>query len=97
MHFEILAFLGDQPERREMNYMMNGNSTFGARYLYAANIGSFASSLVSCDECEASMKCDPVFFSNNKACSKCLRWNMMHESNMTIYDPPTNYPSEWYQ
>ena len=65
MHFEILASLGDQPERREMNYMMNGNSTFGARYLYTANIGSFASCLVSCRECEAGIKYDPYFLLKN--------------------------------
>ena len=94
VHFGIFPSLGDQPERREMNYMMNGNSTFGARYLYAGNIGSFASSLVSCDKCDAIIKDDPIFLLNSKPCSDCLRLNMMQESSMTMYDPPSNYPSE---
>ena len=32
VHLEIIASLGDQPERRNINYLMNGNSTFGKRY-----------------------------------------------------------------
>ena len=28
VHFEIIASLGDQPERRSINYLMLGNSTF---------------------------------------------------------------------
>ena len=28
VHFEIIASLGNQPERRSMNYLMLGNSTF---------------------------------------------------------------------
>ena len=28
VHFEIIASLGDQPERRLINYLMLGNSTF---------------------------------------------------------------------
>jgi hypothetical protein len=38
VYFEITAFLGDQPERRSINKLMLGNSTFGARYLYAVNV-----------------------------------------------------------
>ena len=28
VHFEIICCLGDQPERRSINYIMNGNSTY---------------------------------------------------------------------
>ena len=38
VHFEIIASLGDQPERRGMNYIMGGNSKFNARYGYVGNI-----------------------------------------------------------
>ena len=74
--------------------MMNGNSVFGARYSYAADIGSFSSSLVSCSECEAGIKSNPDFLLNKKQCHKCLRWDMMQDTNMTLSDPLTNYPSE---
>ena len=56
VHFEILASLGDQPERGETNYMMNGNSIFGARYSYTADISSFSSSLVCFGEYEEGIK-----------------------------------------
>ena len=90
----ILASLGDKPERREINYTTNGNGTFGARYSYAANINLFATSLVSYGEFEASIKCDPIFLLNSKPCSDWLKWNMMQDSSMTLYEPPSNYPSK---
>ena len=66
VHFKILASLSDQPERREMNYMMNDNTIFGARCSYAAGISSFRSSLVSCNKCEEGIKSNPEFLLNKK-------------------------------
>ena len=36
VHYELIASLGDQPERRSMNYFMLGNSTYLSRYRYIA-------------------------------------------------------------
>ena len=38
VHFEIIASLGDQPERRSMNYMMLGNSIFCSIFRFFANM-----------------------------------------------------------
>ena len=55
VHFEIIASLGDQPERRSINYLMLGNSTFFSRYRYAANVGSIWNHLPSCGYCHSKM------------------------------------------
>ena len=31
VHFEVIISLGDQPERRDINYIMNGNSLFSLK------------------------------------------------------------------
>ena len=38
VHFEIIAAIGDQPERRSLNYLMLGNSTYSSRFCYTANM-----------------------------------------------------------
>ena len=37
-YFEIMTSIGDQPERRLMNYMMGGNSNFLTRFGYSGDI-----------------------------------------------------------
>ena len=32
VHFELIVSLGDQPERRNINYIMLGNSSFASRF-----------------------------------------------------------------
>ena len=60
VHFEIIASLGDQPERREINYLMAGNSKFGAKYLTAANIESMAEVIPPCNNCAKKLRNDPL-------------------------------------
>ena len=36
--FELITCLGDQPERRGINYMLGGNGKFPVRFGYCANI-----------------------------------------------------------
>ena len=40
VHFELLASLGDQPERRSMNFLMGGNSKVSARFGFIGNLGA---------------------------------------------------------
>ena len=71
VHFEIIASLGDQPERREMNYLMAGNSKFGARYLFAANIESMVRMLPPCKKCSEQLRIDPLLITTSN-CQHCL-------------------------
>ena len=94
VHFEIIAFLDDQPERRSINKLMLGNSIFGARYLYAVNVKSIARILPLCDTCLHKAKMDIKYISNKKSCKHCLQWNMTSNNDIVKFDPPKNYPSE---
>ena len=38
VHFRIITALGDQPERRQINYVSNVNALYSARYGYSSNI-----------------------------------------------------------
>ena len=56
VHFDITAYLANQPERRSMNYMMLRNSTYSARFRYSCDILSIINVLPSCDACLNNMK-----------------------------------------
>jgi hypothetical protein len=72
VHFELIASLGDQPERRSMNYLMLGNSTFSSRYGYAANVGAIWQYLPSCSTCHTNMRNDPLFLNKPSSCDLCV-------------------------
>ena len=38
VYFELIVCLGDQPERRSINYMLGDGYNFVARFGYSANI-----------------------------------------------------------
>ena len=94
MHFEILASLGDQSERREINYLMAGNSKFGARYLFAANIESMIEVLPPCKNCSEKLRNEPLLITTSN-CQHCLSWDVNRKCEMTKYDPPLNYPKNF--
>ena len=52
----MIAFLGDQLERRYLNYLMLGNSKFGARFSYSADIELIAEHLPMCKLCLKNVK-----------------------------------------
>ena len=91
VHFEIIASLGDQPERREMNYLIGGNGKFGARYLFSACIESMVDVLPPCKNCYEKLRNLPLK-NNIEACTNCLAWDITRQCAMTKYDPPSNYP-----
>ena len=73
VHFEIIAFLGDQPERRSMNYLMLGNSRFGARYSYSVDLESIAKHLPMCKSCLNNSKRDRYYIMKETKCNNCLQ------------------------
>ena len=60
VYFELIVCLGDQPERRSINYMVRGGGNFGSRFGYSANINQIKK-LPSCTNCLNSMMCGPFF------------------------------------
>ena len=94
VHFEVIAFLGDQPERRGINYIMLGNSIFGARYTYSANISAISEYLPMCSSCTERCQSDKNHFVNSKKCGKCLQWNIVDKHKLNRFEPPKHYPKD---
>ena len=94
VHFEIIASLGDQPERRELNYLSAGNSKFGPRYLWSANISSMSTYIPPCEKCFEMLKISPIFLNTEHNCDNCLIWDTTKLCAMTEYDPPPDYPND---
>ena len=94
VHFEIIASLGDQPERRELNYLTGGNSKFGARYLWSANIAAMCKYIPPCENCLQMLKNSPSLLKTEHSCDKCLMWDTSKLCAMTEYDTPPDYPND---
>ena len=94
VHFEIIASLGDQPERRELNYLSGGNSKFGPRYLWSANVSSMSKYLPPCHKCFETLKNETSLLNKEHICEKCLMWDTSELCMMTEYDPPLDYPKD---
>ena len=94
VHFEIIASLGDQPERRSMNYMMLGNSIFCSRFRFSANLKEIYQHMPSCNRCFTCLKKDVKFDNVNTSCEKCVNWELMRNSVLTRFNPPKDYPLE---
>ena len=75
IHLEVIVALGDQPERRSLNFLMNGNSTFGSRYGYSSRTSEIVDILPFCSKCYDEIKSNLQH--KELKCSKCLRWDIM--------------------
>ena len=93
VHFEIIASLGDQPERRSMNKMILGNSSFLSRFHYSANVKGIAKHLPPCVECLRLMRNVKEFDKSVINCQKCVNWNFLSDSNLLNYEAPKSYPA----
>ena len=51
VHFELLASLQDQPERRSVNYIMLGNSQYTASWRLMLDIAAVAKKIPACEGC----------------------------------------------
>ena len=94
VHFEIIALLGDQPERRSMNYMMLGNSIFCSRFRFSANMKEIYHHMPSCNRCYTNLKNDYNFDNFHTGCKKCVNWDLMRNSELMKFNPPKDYPFE---
>ena len=94
VHFEIVAYLADQPERRSLNYIMLGNSKFGARFGYSADVELISEHLPMCEFCLKKCKHDPNFLIRGVKCANCLQWNLMANHKLAKFDAPKDYPNE---
>ena len=94
VHFELIMSLGDQPERRNMNYIMLGNSSFASRFRHSCNISEIQEFMPPCNSCYFTLKYQPEhqdFISN---CNSCLCWDVTNKKSFTRSNPPKNYPDD---
>ena len=96
VYFELIACLGDQPERRGINYMLGGNGKFSSRFGHCANIHSIKKKLPSCTICMKKMRTDPLFLKKMNECVSCVNWNMLEKSNLMKCKTPKGYLSTAY-
>lgn len=93
VHAELVCSLMDQPERRGANYLLGGNSLYGARWGYSINLQEIHHLLVPCDSCKKKLLSrDPMW--NKTPCSKCSQWEMMrrHDDNFLTWKIPKTFP-----
>ena len=78
----VIFFLttGDQPERRELNYIMGGNSNFSSRFRYSGHLKKLKEYLPPCKSCFAQMRENSLFLKSNILCTNCVNWNIMINS-----------------
>ena len=93
VHFEIIASLADQPERRSMNKIMLGNSLFLSRFRYSGNLKKIGKFLPPCVDCLKSMRNHEQFDRYVINCQKCVNWNFLSDSELLTFEAPDNYPS----
>ena len=74
VYFKLIACLGDQPERRGINYMLGdgGGGNFGAKFGYSANIKQIQERFPSCTNCLKIMMCDPFYLLKINECDVCV-------------------------
>ena len=91
VHFEIIAALGDQPERRQINYLSNGNGLYSARYGHSCNINAISDILPSCIDCDKIIRSNKCVI--QRSCNQCLRWDIMSNQSLCFTEPPNGYPT----
>ena len=82
----------DQPERRELNYIMGGNSNFSSRFRYSGHLNKLKEYLPPCKSCFAQMRENSLFLKSNILCTNCVKWDMMTKSPLMSFDAPEYYP-----
>ncbi len=94
VYLEILVTLQDQPERRNANFLLGGNSQFHARWMWSCDIAKIARNLPACDKClESLLQHDTTDWSRRSECLSCLSFSFERDrSPMLAYAPPQGYP-----
>ena len=74
---------------------MLGNSKFGSRYSYAADVESIAKNLPICKFCHQKSKDKEYFLKSAYRCNNCyLQWDMMSDNILSKYDPLSKYSAK---
>lgn len=94
--FGVMANLGDQPEKRNMNGITLGGGTWGARSFVSANCAAIYQKLKACDSCVTEMKkwmqCGTTT-GKLPPCKKCLNWDVLKPNcDLGMTKARTNYP-----
>ena len=79
-YIEVMANLGDQPEKRGANHLLLGGSTYGARLFVSANHIELFPQLRACDDCLRKMSerfKEARWALPLPACQKCLNWDVL--------------------
>lgn len=96
MYFEVMAVLGDQPEKRGSNYFPLGNSTYGPRSFVSANHKAMLPKLRACPKCVRTMKDrwkEKQWSLPLPRCQDCLNWDVLCEWNdLALTEPVPHYP-----
>ena len=92
IHFEIVAVLADQPERRSMCCWKMGNGRNTSRWKYAFDVKQIHQYLPLCSDCLNSLIEEPTDFDFSTNCEHCLKWNFNSSSSMLNTIPHVNYP-----
>lgn len=96
-HFtiEIVATLGDQPERRSENGLSLGNATYHGRWRVSANTNELMTVLPCCDSCLLHLldaKKEGNYTLPLPKCETCLQWDVLTNSPLARTIPPKHYP-----
>ena len=96
IHFELLATLQDQPERRSANHLLHGNATLAARWGVSADHTHLIERLRCCPCCLQLMRTRYEEAEWNLPlpdCTNCLNWDILKDSPHAIFPTPSNYPN----
>ena len=95
---DVVACLGDQPERRGLNCLMLGAATHHARWRYSCNVGALVKVMRSCSNCENWLLQRVITGNTNtqetySQCTVCTNWWMDEHHPLLTYKAPKTYPS----
>ena len=97
---DVFAYLGDQPERRGVNYLMLGGSTHHARWRYCCNVGAMVDVLRACCACEKRFlhyvtSHEEIDISDMmEHCTTCTNWWLSEDHPLLTYKAPPKYPKD---
>jgi hypothetical protein len=92
LHLELFASLQDQPERRKVNYIKLGRSSYTAQWGLALDFAAVPSSIPCCKHCMHYIFRD--YTSYDSMCSKCANWDTQVNNGLLDFVPPSNYPAD---
>lgn len=92
--FGTMANLGDQPEKRDNNWLGRGNSKWHYRSFVSANHAELYPHLKACSDCFKRMNLcykEGSITEPLPECDKCLNWDALKESPLALCTVPDSY------